>query len=114
MAVKGKKNYLEKNTGFPGGDNVIKMEPALFLGWRGLAQAHRGPERPPRAQKREDHHLPPLSTGQHILRSRRMAKLKAAYLGSGPASAVLSKHSKMASKPPSASSHAFVELPPEG
>lgn len=62
MAVKGEQNYLEKNTGFPGGDNVIKMEPALFQEWRSLAPALRGPESLPRAQKREDRHLPPLST----------------------------------------------------
>lgn len=53
MAVKGEQNYLEKSTGFPGGDNVIKVGPALFLGWRRVAQALRGPESFPRTEHRQ-------------------------------------------------------------
>lgn len=52
MAVKGEQNYLEKTAGFPGGDNVIKVGPALFLGWRSLAPALQGPESFPRIEHR--------------------------------------------------------------
>lgn len=111
MAVKGEQNYLEKTAGFPGGDNVIKVGPALFLGWRSLAPALQGPESFPRIEHRRGKiatcpRCPQASTFSGP-GGRPNSEPHIPGSSTDPC-CVLSRRLKLVSRSPPASKHAFV------